>query len=82
MEESKWAPPYDTMGGRGSGSSFWSLGPSRRGVPLGLVSRLATPEDIDGALPTMRPSYLRPDMPLCNDKDLRVTKTFREARHD
>ena len=56
------------------------LGPSGRGVPLGLVSRLATREDIDSALREMRPSHLRPDMPLCHAKDLRVPKTFREAR--
>ena len=28
----------------------------------------------------MRPSHLRPDMPLCHAKNLRVPKTFREAR--
>ena len=49
-------------------------------MPLGLVSRLATREDIDSALREMRPSHLRPDMPLCHAKDLRVPKTFREAR--
>ena len=44
------------------------------------MSRLATREDIDSALREMRPSHLRPDMPLCHAKDLRVPKTFREAR--
>ena len=49
-------------------------------MPLGLVSRLATREDVHAALRDMRPSYLRPDMPLCHAKDLRVPKTFRETR--
>ena len=44
------------------------------------MSRLATWEDIDAALREMRPSHLRPDMPFCHAKDLRVPKTFREAR--
>ena len=44
------------------------------------MSRLATQEDIDAALREMRPSHLRPDMPLCLAKDLRVPKTLREAR--
>ena len=43
------------------------------------MSRLATREDVDAALREMRPSHLRPDMPLCHAKDLRVPKTFREA---
>ena len=80
VEESKGVPPYDTTGGGGSGGNYWSLEPSGRGVPLGLVSRLATREDVDAALREMRPSHLRPDMPLCHAKDLRVPKTFREAR--
>ena len=49
-------------------------------MPLGLVSHLATREDVDAALREMLPSHLRPDMPLCHAKDLRVPKTFREAR--
>ena len=49
-------------------------------MSLGLVSRLATREDVDAALREMRPFHLRPDMPLCHAKDLRVPKTFREAR--
>ena len=44
------------------------------------MSRLATLADIDAALCEMRPSHLRPDMPLCHAKDLRVPKTIREAR--
>ena len=44
------------------------------------MSRLATREDVDAALPEMCPSHLAPDMPLCHAKDLRVPKTFREAR--
>ena len=44
------------------------------------MSRPATREDIDAALREMRPSHLRPDMPLCHAKDLRGPKTFREAR--
>ena len=43
------------------------------------MSRLAT-RDIDAALREMRPSHLRPDMFLRRAKDLRVPKTFREAR--
>ena len=66
VEESKGAPPYDTTGVGGSGGDYWSLGPSGLGVPLGLVSRLATREDVDAALREMRPSHLRPDMPLCH----------------
>ena len=80
VEESKGAPPYDTTAGGGSGGIFWSLGPSGRGVPLGLVSRLATWEDVDAALHEMRPSHLRPDMPPYHAKDLRVPSTFRKAR--
>ena len=80
VEESKGDPPYDTTDGGESGGSYWSLGPSGRRLPLGLVSRLATREDVDAALREMRPSHLRPDMPLCHAKDLRVPKTFREAR--
>ena len=81
VEESKGAPPYDTTGEMESGGSYWSLGPSGRGVPLDLVSRLATPEDVDAALSEMRLSHLQPDMPLCHAKDLRVSKMCREA-HD
>ena len=80
MDESKGDPPYATTGVGESGGSYWSLGPSGRVVPLGLVSRLATREDIDAALREIRPSHLRPDMPLCHAKNLRVPKTFREAR--
>ena len=80
VEKSKGARPYDTTGGGEIGGSYWSLGPSGRGVPLGLVSRLATREDVDGALREMLLSHLRHDMPLCHDKALRVPKTFREAR--
>ena len=50
VEESKGAPPYDTTGGGESGGSYWSLGPSERGVPLDLVSRLVTRVDVDAAL--------------------------------
>ena len=81
VQESKGAPPYDTTGGGESGGNYWSLGPSGRGVPLSLVSRLTTREDVDAAFREMRPSHLRPDMPLCHAKDLLVPKTFREA-HD
>ena len=49
-------------------------------MPLGLVSRLATREDIHAALREMRPSHLRPDIPLWDARDLRVPKTFRGAR--
>ena len=80
LEESKGAPPYDTTGGGESGGGYWSLGPSGRGVPLILMSRLATRDDVDAALREMRPSHLRPDMPLCHAKDLHVPKPFREAR--
>ena len=80
VEESKRAPPYDTTGGGEGGGSYWSLGPSWREVPLGLVSRHSTREDVDAAIRDMRPSHLRPDMPVCHAKNLRVSKTFREAR--
>ena len=80
MEESKGAPPHDFTVGGGSGGNYWSLGSSGRGVPLGLRSRLVKRDDVDAALREMRPSHLRPDMPLCHAKDLRVPKTVREAR--
>ena len=63
VEKSKGAPPYDTTGRGESGGSYWFLGPSGQGVPLGLMSRLAMQEDVDAALREMRPSHLSPDMP-------------------
>ena len=46
---------------------------------MGLVTRLATREDIDAALSEMETPLQRPDMPLCHASDLSVPKTFREA---
>ena len=59
-------------------SGGWSTVSSGGAVPLGLVARLATREDIDEALHDMEPSHQRPDMPLCHASDLRVPKSFPE----
>ena len=67
-------------GGENSEGCGWSVGRSGRGVPLGLVARLAKRGDIDAALHEMRPPHLRPDMPLYHAKDLRVPKSFKGAR--
>lgn len=78
VEECK-GDPSSIMHGGNCVASGWSLGHSGSGVPLGLVARLASREDIDAALHEMRPPHLRPDMPLCHAKDLRVPKSFKEA---
>ncbi|CAB1113202.1 unnamed protein product [Ectocarpus sp. CCAP 1310/34] len=72
-------PEVDT-GEEGRMGNGWSIGPSERGVPLGLVARLATRDDLDSAVREMEPPLLRPDMPRCHAKDLRVPQTFKEAR--
>lgn len=59
----------------------WSLGPSVKGISLGLVARLALQDDIDAALRDVRPPHLPPDMPVCHVKGLRVHKMYREARN-
>lgn len=80
VEETKGDPPNVVDGGGDRGGNGWSLEPSGKGVPLGLVARMASREDIDSALHEMRPPHLRPDMPMCHAKDLRVPKSFSEAR--
>lgn len=77
--EESYSPKMDT-GGEGRVESGWSVGPSQRGIPLGLVTRLATRHDLDSALHEMEPPLLRPDMPRCHAKDLRVPQTYKEAR--
>lgn len=79
VEECKGDPPNITPGGGDCVASGWSLGNLGSVVPLGLVARLATREDIDAALHEMRPPHLGPDMPLCQAKDLRVPKSFKEV---
>ena len=66
------------LGGR-TGAAIGRLG-RRGGECRSALCRLATREDINATLREMRPSHLRPDMPLCHAKDLCVPKTFREAR--
>ena len=77
---SKGSPPEVDTGEKGRVGHGWSVGPSERGVPLGLVMRLATRADLDSAISEMEPPLLRPDMPRCHAKDLRVPQTFKEAR--
>lgn len=79
-EECKGEAPGDAYEGGDRGDSGWSIGPSGRGIPFGLVARLATREDLESAMLEMEPPLLRPDMPRCHAKDLRVPKTYREAR--
>eukprot|EP00903_Cladosiphon_okamuranus_P007692 g7455.t1 len=80
FEESKSEQPDAFLGGgERVDNAGWSVGPSSRGVPLGLVMRLASRQDIDAALDELEPPLLRPSMPRCHAKDLRVPKTFREA---
>ena len=77
---SKGSPPEVDTGEKGRVGYGWSVGPSERGVPLGLVVRLATRDDLDSAISEMEPPLLRPDMPRCHAKDLRVPQTFKEAK--
>ena len=72
--------PINITGGGESGGSYGSLGPSGRELPLGLVSRLTTRNDVDAAPREVRRPHMRIDMPLCHAKDLCVPKTFGEAR--
>ena len=78
--ESKGKLPEADTGEGGRMGNGWSIGPSERGVPLGLVARLATRDDFDSAMREMEPPLLRPDMPRCHAKDLRVPQTFKEAK--
>lgn len=50
-------------------------------LPMSLVSRMATRQDIDTALYEMEPPLLRPDMPLCFASDLITPKSFQEAKY-
>ena len=52
----------------------------RRGGEFRLALCRASPRGRMSMQLEMRPSHLRPGMPLCHAKDLRVPKTFREAR--
>ncbi|CAB1113962.1 unnamed protein product [Ectocarpus sp. CCAP 1310/34] len=69
--------PEVDIGEEGRMGNGWSIGPSERGVPLGLVARLATRDDLDSAVRETEPPLLRPDMPRCHAKDLRVPQTFK-----
>ena len=79
IEQSEGKPLELGNRGEGSAESGWYVGHSRRGVPLGLVMRLATRYDLESTLQEMEPPLLRPEMPRCHAKDLRVPQTFKEA---
>ncbi|CAB1103934.1 unnamed protein product [Ectocarpus sp. CCAP 1310/34] len=77
---SKGSPTEVDTGEKGRVGYGWSVGPSKRAVPLGRVVRFATRADLDSAISEMEPPLLWPDMPRCHAKDLRVPQTFKEAR--
>ena len=47
---------------------------------FGLLAHLATREDIDSALRDTETPHIRPDMPLCHARDLRVPKSYAEMK--
>lgn len=49
-------------------------------VPRLLVAMLATREDIDSTIHNERPPEKRLDMPHCYARDIKVPKSYREAR--
>ena len=78
LEECKGAQPDDDPDGGVHGDGGWSSGSTGRRVSFGLLAHLATREDIDSALRDTELPHLRPDMPLCHARDLRVPKTYAE----
>ena len=47
---------------------------------LGLLAHIPTVEDIDSALRDTEPPHIRPDMPLCHARDVRVPKSYAEMK--
>jgi len=80
LQECKGAQPDDDPGGGEYGDGGWSSGSTGRRVSFGLLAHLATREDIDSALRDTEPPHIRPDMPLCHARDLRVPKSYAEMK--
>ena len=80
LEDCKGAQPDDDPGGGEYGEGDCSSGFTGRRVSFGLLAPLATREDIDSALRDTEPPYIRPDMPLCHARDLRVPKSYAEMK--
>ena len=78
FEECKGAQSDVDPGGGEYGDGGCSSGFTGRRVSFGLLAHLATREDIDSALRDTEPPHIRPDMPLCHARDLRVPKTYAE----
>ena len=70
----------DDPGGGEYGDRSWSFGSTGRRVSFGLPAHIATREDIDSALRDTEPPHIRPDMPLCYARDLRVPKCYAEMK--
>ena len=80
LEERKGAQPDDDPGGGEYGDRGWSSGSTGRRVSFGLLANLATREDIDSVLRETEPPHIRPDMPLCRARDLRVPKRYAKMK--
>ncbi|CAM9571752.1 unnamed protein product [Pylaiella littoralis] len=49
------------------------------GLPKGVLARLASPVDLQGAVADDRPSPEPPDLPHCSASDLRLPKHYNEG---
>ena len=80
VEECKGEQPDDDPGGGEYGDGGWSSGSTGGCVSFGFLAHLATREDIDPALRDTEPPHIRPDMPLCHARDLRVPTSYAEMK--